>query len=76
MTCSIVKSIHQSKCLPCYRYEGMNVNRGGSRVCRFSLRGCIIDLKTDNLERVSIPTKIVATFDVEHPIHGTTYGPK
>ena len=35
-----------------------------------------IDLKTDNLDRVSIPRKIVATFDVEHPIHGTTYGRK
>ena len=35
-----------------------------------------VDLKTDNLDRVSIPRKIVATFDVEHPIHGTTYGPK
>ena len=35
-----------------------------------------IDLKTDNLDRVSIPRKIVATFDVKHPIHGTTYGPK
>ena len=33
-----------------------------------------IDLKIDNLDRVSIPTKIVATFDVEHPIHETTYG--
>ena len=33
-----------------------------------------IDLKIDNLDRVSIPAKIVATFDVEHPIHGTTYG--
>ena len=32
------------------------------------------DLKIDNLDRVSIPTKIVATFDVEHPILGTTYG--
>ena len=32
-----------------------------------------IDLKIDNLDRVSIPTKIVATFDVKHPIHGTTY---
>ena len=31
-----------------------------------------IDLKIDNLDRVSIPTKIVATFDVEHPILGTT----
>ena len=31
------------------------------------------DLKIDNLDRVSIPTKIVATFDVEHPILGTTY---
>ena len=30
------------------------------------------DLKIDNLDRVSIPTKIVATFDVEHPILGTT----
>ena len=29
-----------------------------------------IDLKTDNLDRVFIPTKIVATFDVEHPILG------
>ena len=34
-----------------------------------------IDLKIDNLDRVSIPTKIVATF-VEHPIHGTTYDSK
>ena len=34
-----------------------------------------IDLKTDNLDTVSISTKIVAIFDVEHPIHGTTYGP-
>ena len=34
----------------------------------------IIDLKIDNLDRVSTPTKIVATFDVEHPIHGATYG--
>ena len=33
---------------------------------------CSIDLKIDNLDRVSIPTKIVATFDVEHPILGTT----
>ena len=32
----------------------------------------IIDLKIDNLDRVSIPTKTVATFDVEHPILGTT----
>ena len=31
-----------------------------------------IDLKIDNLDRVSIPTKIMATFDVEHPILGTT----
>ena len=31
-----------------------------------------IDLKIDNLDKVSIPTKIVATFDVEHPILGTT----
>ena len=36
----------------------------------------VIDLKTDNLDRVSIPRKIVATFDVEHLIHETTYGPK
>ena len=34
----------------------------------------ITDLKIDKLDRVSIPTKIVATFDVEHPILGTTYG--
>ena len=32
-----------------------------------------IDLKTDNLDGVSIPRKIVATFDVEHQIHGTTF---
>ena len=38
------------------------------------LSGGTIDLKIDNLDRVSIPRKIVATFDVEHPIHGTTYG--
>ena len=31
-----------------------------------------IDLKIDNLDRVSTPTKIVATFDAEHPILGTT----
>ena len=31
-----------------------------------------IDLNIDNLDRVSIPTKIVATFDAEHPILGTT----
>ena len=31
-----------------------------------------IDLKIDNLDRVSIPTKIVDTFDVEHPILGST----
>ena len=30
-----------------------------------------IDMKIDNLDEVSIPTKIVATFDFEHPIHGT-----
>ena len=35
-----------------------------------------IDLKIDNLDRVCIPTKIVATFDVEHPILGTTCDPK
>ena len=35
-----------------------------------------IDLKTDNLDRVSIPRKIVATFDVEHPIYGTIYSLK
>ena len=35
-----------------------------------------IDLEIDNLDRVSVPAKVVATFDVEHPIHGTTYGPK
>ena len=33
-----------------------------------------IDLKLNSLGKVSIPTKIVATFGVEHPIHGTTYG--
>ena len=33
-----------------------------------------IDLKIDNLDRVSIPTKILATFDFAHPILGTTYG--
>ena len=38
-----------------------------------ALRVRAIDLKIDNLDRVSVPTKIVATFDVEHPIHGTTY---
>ena len=30
-----------------------------------------IDLKIDNLDRFSIPIKILATFDVEHPIRGT-----
>ena len=30
-----------------------------------------IDMKIDNLDEVSIPTKIVTTFDFEHPIHGT-----
>ena len=38
--------------------------------------GISIDLKIDNRDRVSIPTKIVATFNVEHPIHETTYDPK
>ena len=37
--------------------------------------GVAVDLKIDNLDRISIHTKIVATFDVEHPIHGTTYAP-
>ena len=51
-------------------YEFLPISPGSSsRVTR-------IDLKTDNLDKVSIPGKIVATFDVEHPIHGTTYGPK
>ena len=35
-----------------------------------------LSLKIDNLDRVSIPTKIAATFDVEHLNHETTYGPK
>ena len=43
---------------------------------RLSQGAMNIDLKTDNLDRVSTPRNIVATFDVEHPIHGTTYGPK
>ena len=30
--------------------------------------------KIENLDRVSIPAKSVATFDIRHPIHGTTYG--
>ena len=38
------------------------------------LPGNIIDLKIENLDRVSIPAKSVATFDIRHPIHGTTYG--
>ena len=33
-----------------------------------------IDLKIDNLDRVSIPTEIVATFNFAHPILGTTLG--
>ena len=40
----------------------------------FMQLGKTIGLKIDNLDRVTIPTKIVATFDVEHAIHGTTYG--
>ena len=36
--------------------------------------GWTIDLKIENLDRVSIPAKSVATFDIRHPIHGTTYG--
>ena len=35
---------------------------------------CNIHLQIDNLNRVSIRTKIVTTFDVKRPIHGTTYG--
>ena len=35
----------------------------------FGSRRIPTGLKIDNLDRVSIPTKIVATFDVEHPIH-------
>ena len=42
--------------------------------CPFCCLVLCIDLKIDNLDRVSVPTKIMATFDVEHPIHGTTYG--
>ena len=34
----------------------------------------IIGLKIDGLDRVSIPTKIVATFDMEQSILVTTYG--
>ena len=49
---------------------------GGELAYCFSKLFNAIDLKTDNLDRVSIPRKIVATFDVEHPIHGTTYGRK
>ena len=45
--------------------------RSGIFLC---LRTLTIDVKIDNMDRVSMPTKIVATFDVEHPIHGTTYG--
>ena len=37
--------------------------------CSILLYGRTIDLEIDNLDRVSIPTKIVATFDVEHPIY-------
>ena len=33
-----------------------------------------IDLKIENLDRVSIPANSVATFGTGHPIHGTTYG--
>ena len=40
----------------------------------FLLHSLATDLKINNLDRVSIPTKIVATFDVEHPILGTTNG--
>ena len=29
-----------------------------------------IDLKIENLDRVSIPAKSVAAFDIRHPIHG------
>ena len=34
----------------------------------------LIDLKIDNMGRVSISTKIVTTFDVEQPILRTTHG--
>ena len=34
----------------------------------------VIDLKKGNLDIVSTPTKIVATFDVEQPILGTASG--
>ena len=35
-----------------------------------------IDRKVDDSDRVSMPTKIVATFNVEHPMLWITYGPK
>ena len=47
---------------------------GKGGLCSHTLSVMTTDLKIDNLDRVSIPTKIVATFDVEHQILGTTYG--
>ena len=42
---------------------------------KFHREGAIdIDLKIENLDRVSMPAKSVATFEIRHPIHGTTYG--
>ena len=34
------------------------------------------DLKIDNLDKTSIPAKVVATFDVEHPMLRTANGQK
>ena len=56
-------------------YEDSMCSRFSGYLC-YGVSVLNIDLKTDNLDRISIPRKIVATFDVEHPIHGTTYGPK
>ena len=56
--------------------HGNSVKRRENSLCFWhrNIRPRIIDLKIENLDRVSIPAKSVATFEIRHPIHGTTYG--
>ena len=53
-------------------YENQNttqlsISRAKIVICNHAFRS--IDLKIDNLDRVCISTKILATFDVDHPVN-------
>ena len=56
----------------CRILNGNTAEHGRNTLWKHTLK--VIDLKIDNLDRVSIPAKSVATFEIRHPIHGTTYG--